>query len=165
MIKIKLDAKLVTSVDDALAPHAGPLYATIGKRIVVIAELRAAERVEVADGEEKHPSVKLRCTQMEVAGEEQEDPVRKAMAALYTLRTAYGKITEDFDIELSDETLRRCAGDVVKIEAARLQSLVQHWGHYVTTLLYKEDLTGTELRRELETVRDGLRAAVGLVPA
>jgi hypothetical protein len=162
MPQIKLASKVATAAMDALDRHIPRLYATLGTRIVVIAEPCAKERTEVAGDEEGKETVTLQIKHLEVAGDEQEDAIRQALRALHTQRTAYGKLTEHLDVELSEHTIRRCAGDITAIEAARLQVVVDHWGHYTATALHNEKLTVSDLRRELETIRDGLRIAAGL---
>jgi len=159
-VKIKLASTMAQHGQDALSLHANALYATVGSRRVVIAELAAIERTQVAPDEDKSASVTLQIKNLEVAGVEQEDAVRQAMRALNIQRTAFGTLTEDQDVELSEDTLRRCAGDLVKIEAARLHVAIDKWRAYARSAASASDLTVTELRHELTLIADQLEAVL-----
>lgn len=159
-MKLNIESKIATSASDALAPYANALYSSLGKRIVVVAELCATERTEIAPDEDKEGAVKLQIKHLEVANTDQEDAVRQVLRALFTQRTSYGKLTEDLEVELSEETIRRCGGEVNAIEAARLHVAVQQWAKYARQATFGANMTATELRRELKAIADGLAATV-----
>lgn len=158
-MKIKIAGGVAKHAADALAPYAETLYQGLGRTIVVIAELTAIERLEIADEEKKDPSVTLQLKHLEVAGTEQEENVRRAMRALNTQRTANGTLTEDHDVELSAATLGRCAGDLHAIDASRLRVAVDEWQLYARRAAAAE-LTESELRHELTIVADALRGVL-----
>lgn len=159
-MKFKIIGTPDTRALEALVPHSSALYATPGKRIVIVAELAAVERTQIAPDEEgRKPSVTLQIKECEVAAAEQEDAVRQTMKALNLHRTAYGTLTEDLDVELSAETISRCAGDVTQIEAARLHTGADYWGSYAQHAS-RSAKTVTELRRELANVGQALHALI-----
>jgi phosphoribosylformimino-5-aminoimidazole carboxamide ribonucleotide (ProFAR) isomerase len=158
--KIKLDSAMANAAQDALTPHVARLYSSLGTRIVVIAELAAVERTQPAADEDKEAAVKLAIKHLEVAGGDQEEAVRQALRALHTQRTAYGTITEQQDIELSERTLAQCAGELNLIEAARLHVAIERWTDYARQAINNGKLTASELRHELTAVTEGLRATV-----
>lgn len=160
MTSIKLDSKVATNANDALLPHVGNLYANLGKRIVGVVELAATERSQPAPDEDKEAAVKLQIKHLEIASPEQEEPIRETLRALYTHRTAYGKLDEDGEVELSERTIADCAGRVNAIEAARLHTAVEHWGDYARQASRNGKLTAAEVRRELTTVADALHALI-----
>lgn len=160
MTKVKINGTPSTNALDALMPHVPSLYSNLGKRVIVIAELSAVDRLQVAPDEDKEASVTLQIKHAEVAGPEHEDAVRQALRALHTQRTAYGTITEEQDVEISERTLAMCAGEITAIEAARLHILVERWGDYARQALHNPKLTASELRHELTTVADALHGAV-----
>jgi hypothetical protein len=86
--------------------------------------------------------------------------VREVLRALYTHRTAYGTVTEESDVELSERTIADCAGRVNAIEAARLHVAVERWGDYARQASRSGKLTASDLRRELTAVADALHAAI-----
>jgi hypothetical protein len=160
MTTVKLDSKVGAGAGQALERHVPRLYANLGTRIVVVAEMAVVERTEPAPDEDKEASVKLAIKSLEVANEEQDETMRKALRALYMQRTARGTLTEDGEIELSDSTLRLTADMLQSIEAARLRVLAGHWAHYAEQAT-RSELTVTQLREELVTVARGLRAGLG----
>lgn len=160
MTKVKINGTPSTNALDALMPHVPSLYSNLGKRVVIIAELAAVDRLQVAPDEDKEASVTLQIKHAEVAGPESEDAVRQALRALHTQRTAYGTITEEQDIEISERTLSLCAGELNAIEAARLHVAVEQWGAYARQATHNPKLTASELRRELTTVSDALHAVI-----
>lgn len=159
-MKIKLASTMSASGHEALDVHAGALYSTLGTRRVIIAELCAIERTQVAADEEKQVVVTLQIKELEVAGEAQEDAVRRAMEALHIQRTAYGTLTEDNDVELSDRTLENCAGDLTVTEAARLHVVVEKWGEKARQASRSSKTNAADLRRELTDIAEGLRIAL-----
>jgi hypothetical protein len=160
MTTVKLDSKVGAGAGQALERHVPRLYANLGTRIVGVVELAVVERTEPAPDEDKDPSVKLAIKHLEVANDEQDETVRKAMRALHVQRTARGTLTEDGDIELSDQTLRLVGDMLHDIEAARLRVLADSWARYAEQATMTE-LTVTQLREELVTVARGLRAGLG----
>lgn len=166
-MKIKLASAMAQHGQEALGRHANALFATLGSHRVVIAELVAVERTQVAPDEAKAAVVTVQIKNLEVAGEEQEDAVRQAMRALHTQRTAFGTLNEDQEVELAETTLQRCAGELNAIEAARLHVAIDKWGDYARSASTAKDLTVSELRHELGIIADALRATIwpGLVRA
>ena len=154
-MKAKIAGAVAHDALEALTPHAAAMYATLGKRVVIIAELASSERTQVAADEEKDVSVTLQIKQLEVAAGELEDPVRKAMEALYTQRTAYGTLTEDQAVELSKTTLERVGNDINLAEAARLHAGLDKWIDY-TRRARSSKLSAEGFRKELAVVADGL---------
>lgn len=160
MTTVKLDAKVASHASEALGLHVDALYAHLGRRIVVIAELAATERNEIAADEDKDAYVKLQVKHLEVAADRAEEPVREALRALHAQRTAFGTLTEDHDVELSEQTLTALAGDLNAVEAARLHVAVDEWSRYARQAANSSRLTESELRHELGIVADALRAAL-----
>jgi hypothetical protein len=160
MTKVKLDSAIANAANDALMPHVGRLYSALGTRIVVIAELAAVERTQPAADEDKEAVVRLQVKHLEVATDEREEPVREALRALHTQRTAYGTLLEDGEVELAERTLAACAGELNAIEAARLHVAIERWTDYARQATGNGKLTASELRHELAAVADGLRAAI-----
>lgn len=160
MTKIKLNGSVANAALEALSPHVNRLYASLGTRIVVIAELSAAERNQIADDEDKEPAVTLTVKHLEVASDNLEDDVREALRALHTHRTAYGKLTEDNDIELSENTLAQLAGSVNATEAARLHVGIERWTDYGRQALGNSKLTQQQMRAEFDTVNEALRGLI-----
>jgi hypothetical protein len=148
MTTAKIATKLASNAIEALAAHVPGLYANPGKRVVAIVELAHVERCQPAPDEDKEASVTLGIKHMEVANTEQEDTVREALRALYT------------EIELSEDTLRACRGELTAIEAARLHVAVQKWSDFASSILHNDKLSASDLRREIRTLSDGLRATI-----
>lgn len=160
MTALKIDGKPTSSARAGIEGYIPALYASPGKRVVGVIELEHVERTEPAPGADREPSVKVRMSALEIANPEQEDQVRAALRALYLHRTAAGKLTEDGEVELSEQTLERCAGLLHAIEAARLRAVVGHFRTYIASALRVENPSVTELQHELATVGDGLAAAL-----
>lgn len=160
MTQIKLDSTVANAALDALTPHVGRLYSSLGTRIVVIAELASTIREQPAPNEEKKPSVKLQVKHLEVATSEAEGDVRRALLALHTQRTAYGTLTEDQEVELSARTLAELAGNVNATEAARLHVGIERWTDYAGQAVHNSKLTASEVRQEFRTVTEALRALI-----
>lgn len=160
MTAVKLASKLSNQALDGLAEYVPGLYANPGKRVIAIVELAHIERNQPAPDEDKEASVTLGIKHLEIANPEQENAVRQALRALYTLRTAYGSLTEAADVELGEETLRRCAGELSVIEAARLHVAIERWAEFAGKVLHDDRLSAGTLRQELRTLADGLRAAI-----
>lgn len=161
MTQIKVDGKLSVGANEALAAHAGSLFARLGSNRLAVVEIRSVERSEPAADEDKEQSVKVRVSQLEVATADQEDALRRCLEALHTHRTAYGTLTEDQDIELSDSVIEATGGELNAIEAARLKVAIDRWTEYLRRVLTQPKVTNTQLRSEVDTVIRGLRIAAG----
>ncbi len=157
---VKLEGKLSTGAADGIEPHAPKLYDRLGHRMVGVVELTSIERTQLADDEEKEPTVKIRLSALEIATPDQEPVLRDAMRALYSLRTATGTLTEDGETELAKSTLRITGGRLADMEAARLRVIVRHWAEYARRALAVSNPSATELRHELDTVASGLAEAL-----
>lgn len=157
---IKIEPKPAKGAAEALGQHANAMYATLGKRLLGIVELEAVERNEVADDDEKDTWVKLRIVGLEVPNADQEDAVRAAMMALNTQRTAFGTLTEDEDVELSQSTLERCAGDMITAEAARLHIAIEVFGDKMAAAARNNKLTAGDLRREITDLSRAMRGVI-----
>jgi hypothetical protein len=154
---LKLDGKPATAASDALVPWAQELYKKPGMRIVGVVELAHVERTQPAPDEDKEASVKLRITHLELAGDgQQENAVREAMRALYLHRNAQGTLTEEMDVELSKETLRKLGDRLDATEAAKRGIAIEHWASYARRALHTKDITHAELLHELKAIADGL---------
>lgn len=160
MTAAKIESKLASAAASGLEPYVQPLYASPGKRVIGVVELRHTERTEVAADEDKEQSVKLRINHLEIARPEQEETLRQAMRALYLHRTASGTLTEEGELELSDQALRLTADKLHALEAARLRAAVQHWQAQARRVLSMQEITVTEMRHELDLLADGLRAVL-----
>lgn len=164
MPDIKLASKVSTNASDSIARHAGALYATPGKSVVGVVELRHVLRTQPAPDEEAAPSVTLRISHLEIAEADQEEVLRQAMQALRLARTAQGTLTEDGDVELSERTLELTGDRLLDLEAARLNAACRHWAGYARNIIGMKKLTTAEARHELENIAAGLLAAVGIRP-
>lgn len=160
MIAVKLDTKISATASAALEPHVTALYAKPGMRLMGIIELAHVERTQPAPDSDKTPSVKVKITHLEIPNTEQEGAVREAQRALCLQRTAIGTLTADGQIELSQETLRLTGGLLTDIECARLRAALKHWADYAARVAGAGGLTISEIRHELDTVADGLHAAL-----
>lgn len=159
MTAIKVDSKLATHANEALTPHASPLFGRLGSSRLAVVELRSVERTEPAEEEDKEQAVKVRIAHLEVAGADQEETLRGVMRALNAHRTAYGTLTEDEDVQLADSTLERACGEINAVEAARLHVAVDRWTEYLSRALSQTKLTAAGLRSEVDAAIRGLRAA------
>lgn len=160
MTAIKIDGKPATNASEALAPHAGALFAALGSKRMAVVEIRSVERAEPAPDEDKEQAVKVRITHLEVANADQEETLRRALRALHLHRTAYGTLNEEQELELSKSTLADTAGELSHVEAARLRALIEHWTTYGRRTLNSAKLTEAEVRSELNKVMDAMRDAI-----
>lgn len=158
-MKIKIDSAIAADAAAALGPHARPLYDDLGAYRVGLVELKSAERVEPARDEDKDPSIKLKITSLEVAASDQEDVLRTAMQVLYATRTAQGTLDEDGAVTLDERALEATGGVLASIAAATARVALRHWAYQAGSAAALASATPTELRHELERIRDGLRAA------
>jgi len=156
---IKLNSKLGKNAALAIEPLAQYLYRTPGARVVAVIELAAVETLVPAPDEDKDPSVTLAIKALEVGGGEKEHVLRDAMNALYTLRTASGKLTEENDVELSEQTLALTGGRIGDVDAAKVRVACGQWARYAEQTL-RGGLSREQLANEVKTIADGLRAIV-----
>jgi hypothetical protein len=156
MTQLKIISRLGAAAEAALEPHVPRMYDTPGLRLAAIVELKSDERNQPSADSESGTWVKAKITQIEVADHDQEGAVREALRALYLQRTARGTLTEDGQVELSEQTLDLTGGLLHAIETARLRAGLEHWAGYMRRLVKGGDLTITEMRHELDTVSDGL---------
>lgn len=157
MPNVKIAGKASTSASDAIAVHANELYSVPGKAIVGIVELQHVERTQPAPGEDKEPVVTLRITSLEIANDQTETPLRDALRAMYEMRTAYGTLGEDGQVELTEEKVKRLGFDIAAVEASRLRVALEHWADYAARVLHTRDITLTELMHEFRHMLDGAR--------
>lgn len=160
MTLLKFDAKVSASASEALEPHVRPLFDNPGGRRLAIIEFAHTERTQPAPGSEKEPAVKVRITGLEVPNEEQEGYVREAQRFLHLQRTARGTLDDDGQLELDEGTLRLTGGHLSYLETARLRAALTLWASYARRALHAPNLVESEVRHELKTVADGLRAAL-----
>lgn len=163
MTVAKIEGKPASAAQQGLEPWIAPLYATQGKRVLGIVELKHVDRTQVAPDEDKEAVVRLRMTLLEIARPEQEAPLREAQRALYLHRTAHGTLDEDGQLELSKGTLELTGGMLHALEAARLRAAVVHWQEQCRRVLAINKITVSEMRHELDTIADGLTAALNMV--
>ncbi|HEY0641261.1 MAG TPA: hypothetical protein VGD67_26835 [Pseudonocardiaceae bacterium] len=154
MTALKIVGKPTRSARDGIEPFVAALYATPGRRLVGVIELEHIERTEPAPGADREPAVTVRMSALEVAGPEAEDHLREAQRALYLQRTARGTLDEHGDIELTQTTLERCAGQLHATEVARLRAAVQLGRTQIRRVLGITEVTVTEMRHELDRLAD-----------
>lgn len=160
MTKMKVGA-LSAAAQAALEPHVGRVYASPGSTFLCIAEYEHVERTQPGPRSDKEAQVTVVPTSLEVAVGEHAHPIREAMRALYTLRTATGTLDEDSgQIELSENTIRQTAGMISEVRAAELVATCKQWAHYVRSVRAQEKPTVEGLLRELDRIATGLYAAV-----
>jgi hypothetical protein len=144
---------------EALEPHVQRLYDRPGLSVMAIVELRHVERVQVAPGGDKEPSVSVKMIGCEVPNPDQEGAIREAQRALFLQRTAKGTIDEDGLVTLDDETMRRTGGLLTAIEVARLRAGLAHWTAYANQVTAKSHQFSTsEMAHEVDTIAAGLTA-------
>jgi hypothetical protein len=161
MTTLKIDGKPSTAAADALEPHVRTTYNRPGHRLMVVGELEHVERTQPAPGSDKEPSVKCRITHLEVARGEQEDALREAQRVLYLQRTARGTLDDDTgQLDLSERTLELTGGTLAYVETARVRAGLAHWSEYARRVQHNNQLTDTELRRELKVIANGLSATL-----
>ena len=161
MTTLKIAGRPLSAAMQALEPHVARLYDSPGKRIMAIIELAHMERLQVAPGSDKKPSVSMRITSCEVPNRDQEGAVREAQRALYLARTASGTLDEDGTVRLNERTLKSAAGLLMSIETARLRAGLDFWTEYARRVVTQSTtLTVTEMAHELQAVSDGLRSVL-----
>lgn len=159
MTVAKIGTTLSAQAAEVLGQHADWLYKHPGGKIVAVIELEHLERVEPAPDTERKKVVVLRPSMLEVATPDQEETLRKAASAMHLIRTAYGTLTEDGDVELGKSVLDGTVFDATAREAARLHVAVVEFAQRARQAFLAPNLTVTELRHELEALATGLRQA------
>ncbi|MFJ8855144.1 hypothetical protein [Streptomyces sp. NPDC102437] len=92
---VKFDSKVLTDVAEALEPHATDMFRLRNGHWMAIVELSHVERTEPGPEEDKAPSVKIRVTGIEVAGDEiSGGRLRGVMREMYDRRTSGGTLFE-----------------------------------------------------------------------
>lgn len=154
--KAKLDSALSSNASVAIEDLIGRIYAKPGMRVLAVVELAHVERTQPAPDEDKDATVKLGIKHLEVArGGRQEEAVRRALNALYTIRTASGTLDPEGEVALSERTLGDTAGEVMLVTAARLQVAMRKWADYARNVLSGK-LSNEQLRQELRDIAAGL---------
>ncbi|MFE2311624.1 hypothetical protein ACFXC8_00235 [Streptomyces sp. NPDC059441] len=97
---VKFDSKVLTDVAEALEPHATEMFKQRGGRWMAVVEFGHAERTEPGPDEDKNPTVKIRVTSIEVAGDEvTRGRLRGVQREMYDRRTSGGTLFEsDSDV-------------------------------------------------------------------
>lgn len=92
---VKLDTKILADVAASLESFAPQMFKQRAGRWMAVVELAHVERTEPGPEEEKNPTVKVRITQIEVAGSAVNDEhLRHLLLDLYQRRTAEGTLDE-----------------------------------------------------------------------
>ncbi|WKD36549.1 hypothetical protein [Streptomyces xanthophaeus] len=92
---VKFDSKVLTDPAEALEPFASEMFKQRRGNWMAIVQLSHVERTEPGPDEDKDPSVKIRITQIEVAGDAlTQDQLRHLMRDLYERRTSDGTLDE-----------------------------------------------------------------------
>lgn len=164
MTDLKIDGKPTSGALEALGNHVTRLFDRPGVSIMCVVELRSDTRLIPAPGSDKKQAVTVKIVGCEVANLEQEGALREAQRALYLHRTAKGKLDEDGEITLADETMRMTGGILNAIETARLRAGLLQWAAYSAQAVgAAHKLTASEIAHELDAVASGLRALLGAV--
>lgn len=92
---VKFDSKVLTDVAEALEPHATEMFKQRRGRWMAVVELSHVERSEPGPDEEKNPTVKVRVTSVEVAGDEvSAGRLRAVQREMFDRRTSGGTLFE-----------------------------------------------------------------------
>ncbi|MEU7155133.1 hypothetical protein [Streptomyces chrestomyceticus] len=95
MTTIKFDSKVIADVEQAIRPHARELFKNLGHRVMAVVEITSVERTEQGPDEEKPDAVKVRITDIEIAGDEfTDEKLRQQASAMYRQRSAEGTLDE-----------------------------------------------------------------------
>jgi hypothetical protein len=95
---VKFDSKVLTDVAEALEPFATEMFKQRQGRWMAIVEVGHVERTEPGPDEDKAPSVKVRVTSIEVAGDEvTSGRLRGMQREMYDRRTSGGTLFEQND--------------------------------------------------------------------
>lgn len=112
MTDIKFDSKVLEGVAESLEDHADAMFQQRKGRWLAVVELTHVERIEPGPDEEKSPSVKLRVTDIEVAGENvTDDQLRELLRRMFRARTTAGTLDEHS--YRADDILRTGSGLLV----------------------------------------------------
>jgi hypothetical protein len=123
-------------------------------------DTKLSANASLAPDEDKEPTVKLGIKHLEVArGGRQEDAIRQALHALYTIRTASGTLDGDGEVQLSERTIGDTGGQVFAVTATRMQVAAAQWAKYAHNAAAKGNLTVEQMRNELREVARGLESA------
>lgn len=92
---VKFDSKVLTDVAEALEPFAEEMFKQRRGRWMAVVEVSHVERSEPGPDEDKQPSVKIRVTSVEVAGDEvTAGRLRSVQREMYDRRTSGGTLFE-----------------------------------------------------------------------
>lgn len=92
---VKFDSKVLTDPAEALEPFASEMFKQRRGHWMAIVQLSHVERTEPGPDEDKDPSVKIRVTQIEVAGDAITDErLRQLLRSMYERRTSDGTLDE-----------------------------------------------------------------------
>jgi hypothetical protein len=95
---VKFDSKVLTDVAEALEPLAEEMFNQRRGRWMAVVELGHVERSEPGPDEEKNPTVKVRVTSIEVAGDEvTAGRLRSVQREMYDRRTSGGTLFQQDD--------------------------------------------------------------------
>jgi hypothetical protein len=156
MTAAKIIPKLGANAEAGLEPFVPGLYATPGRRVVGVVELRHVERTEVVD-DSGTPTVRLAITALELANPDLADPLREAMSALHRHRTATGTLDEAGELRLSENTIKRTGGALDAIEASRLAAATRYFATVARQAVGDKDPVA--MRDALRLIARGLEAA------
>ncbi|MCM8552652.1 hypothetical protein [Streptomyces sp. STCH 565 A] len=92
---VKFDSKVLTDVAEALEPFATEMFKQRQGRWMAVVEFGHVERTEPGPDEDKNPTVKLRVTTIEVAGDEvTRGRLRGIQREMFDRRTSGGTLFE-----------------------------------------------------------------------
>lgn len=90
---VKFDSKVLTDVAEALEPFATEMFKQRQGRWMAVVEFGHVERTEPGPDEDKNPTVKIRVTSIEVAGDEvTRGRLRGVQREMYDRRTSGGTL-------------------------------------------------------------------------
>ena len=99
---VKFDSKVLTDVAEALEPHATEMFKQRQGRWMAVVEFGHVERTEPGPDEDKNPTVKIRVTSIEVAGDEvTRGRLRGVQREMYDRRTSGGTLFEQHDEDVA----------------------------------------------------------------
>lgn len=99
---VKFDSKVLTDVAEALEPFAEEMFKQRQGRWMAVVEFGHVERTEPGPDEDKNPTVKIRVTSIEVAGDEvTRGRLRGVQREMYDRRTSGGTLFEEHDEDVA----------------------------------------------------------------
>ncbi|MEU8756261.1 hypothetical protein AB0C88_37815 [Streptomyces chartreusis] len=99
---VKFDSKVLTDVAEALEPFATEMFKQRQGRWMAVVEFGHVERTEPGPDEDKNPTVKIRVTSIEVAGDEvTRGRLRGVQREMYDRRTSGGTLFEQHDEDVA----------------------------------------------------------------